>query len=115
VTERGQTRETEKDVILDASRNDDTATTADADAINSRGDLAIQSTCAIVINSTTLLQGRIDDDPAGLMTGRKLVSRENGRNVSQITASPRIRRFGEESQFLEMNQENRRRNVFVVR
>jgi hypothetical protein len=36
------------------SRNDDTATTADAGAINSRGYLAVQSTCAIVINSTAL-------------------------------------------------------------
>jgi hypothetical protein len=43
------------------------------------------------------------DVPAGLMTGRKLVSRENGRNVSQIVASPRIRQIAKESGNLEIN------------
>jgi len=43
------------------------------------------------------------DDSGEFMTGGWLVSRENGRNVSQIAVSPRIRRIGEESGNLEMN------------
>ena len=43
------------------------------------------------------------DDPVRLMTDRKPVSRENGRSVSQIEASARIRRIGEESRNSEIN------------
>jgi len=43
------------------------------------------------------------DDLAEVMTGRKLVSRENGRSVNQTVASSRIRRIGEEPGNLEIN------------
>ena len=43
------------------------------------------------------------DDLAELMAGGWLVSRENGRSVSQIEASARIRQIGDESGNLEIN------------
>jgi proteasome assembly chaperone (PAC2) family protein len=59
------------------------------------------------------------DDRAELMTGGELVSRENGRSVSQIVASSRIRQIAKESGNLEIylvsgKSTGRVENEFVV-
>lgn len=104
-------------MILDISRNDDTATTADAGQINRGGirtaDVSVTNYTTLFTDSTTLIVWWIADDPVWVDDERKAdVSRKRQKCqsdsgvIANPTIWPRIGEFRNEPSSWGMNQEN---------